>query len=494
MTEIDRRLYAAAQVRELDRRAIEEHGIPGYTLMRRAAAVAWNATRDRWPLLRSVAVVAGSGNNGGDGYEIARLAEDAGCKVRVCEVDTNAPRGDAATARAAWLGQGGIERFADVGEDFFKAELIVDAIFGTGLSRPPEGAALAAIEAIAKARRQGALVLAVDVPSGLQADTGAILGQAVRADLTVTFIGRKLGLHTGQGPACTGPVVFDALEVPAAVYGDIAPLARLLDAGDLRRWLPPRPRTAHKGDNGHVLVIGGDAGTIGAVLLAARAALRAGAGLISVATRAAHAPLLTAAQPELMCRGVEAAGELQTAIGRADVIAIGPGLGQGEWGRMACAEAFSAGKPLVVDADALNLLAQNPQRNEQWILTPHPGEAGRLLGISTAEVQADRVKAARELRQRYGGVALLKGAGTLVQGVDELVLCPYGNPGMGVGGMGDALTGIAAAFLAQGLNPESAAGAAALAHALAGDRAARDGERGLAPSDLIEALRAVVNP
>ena len=493
MAIIDRRLYAAAQVRELDRRAIEEHGIPGYTLMRRAAAAAWNAAHDRWPLLRAVAVVAGSGNNGGDGYEIARLAQNAGCEVRVCAIDERAPSGDGATARAAWLQQGSIQRFEQTDADFFKADLIVDAIFGTGLARSPQDAALAAIEAIAGARHSGAMVLAVDVPSGLQADTGAILGKAVHADLTVTFIGRKLGLHTGQGPACSGCIVFDALEVPEAVHADLVPLARLLDAGDLRRWLPPRPRTAHKGDHGHVLIVGGDAGTIGAVLLAARAALRAGAGLVSVATRAAHAALLTAAQPELMCRGVETAGELQTLIGRADVVAIGPGLGQAEWGRMACAEVFAAGKPLVVDADAQNLLAHAPQRNERWLLTPHPGEAGRLLGMSTAEVQADRIAAVRQLQQRFGGVVLLKGAGTLVQGM-ELVLCPYGNPGMGVGGMGDALTGIAAAFLGQGLDVEAAAAAAALAHALAGDRAARDGERGLTPSDLIQNLRAAVNP
>lgn len=491
--EIDRRLYAAAQVRELDRRAIQEHGIPGYTLMRRAAAAAWNAARERWPLTRSVVVLAGSGNNGGDGYEIACLARAAGCTVRVCEVDGRAPAGDAATARAAWLRQGGIERFGEVDAEFFSADLLVDAIFGTGLTRAPQGAALAAIEAMARARRVGAAVLAVDLPSGLLADSGAVPGDAVRADLTVTFIGRKLGLYTGQGPACCGRIVFDALEVPPAVHDGLAPLAELLDAADLRRWLPPRPRSAHKGDHGHVLIAGGDAGTIGAVLLAARAALRAGAGLVSVATRAAHAPLLTAAQPELMCRGVESAGELQTLIGRADVVAIGPGLGQGDWARMVCAEAFAAGRPLVVDADALNLLAHEPRVDPRWVLTPHPGEAGRLLGLPTAAVQADRVAAVRELQRRYGGVALLKGAGTLVQG-RELALCPYGNPGMGVGGMGDALTGIVAAFLGQGLDAESATRAAVLAHALAGDRAAGDGERGLTPSNLIDSLRAVVNP
>jgi NAD(P)H-hydrate epimerase len=315
----------------------------------------------------------------------------------------------------------------------------------------------------------------------------------VQADLTVSFIGRKLGLHTGRGPACCGRIVFDRLEVPDAVYEGMTPLATLMDPRQLQACLPPRPRTAHKGDNGHVLIVGGDAGTIGAALLAGRAALRAGAGLVSVATRAAHAPLLTAAQPELMCRGAESAGELQGLMARADVVAIGPGLGQGDWGRMACEAAFASGKPLVVDADALNLLAQRPQQSDRWVLTPHPGEAGRLLGLATAAVEADRVAAVKAIRQRYGGVALLKGAGTLVQGAD-LSLCPFGNPGMGTGGMGDTLTGIAAAFLGQGLPAETAAGAAALAHALAGDRAAAAGERGLTPSDLIEALRAIVNP
>lgn len=491
--DIERRLYAAAQVRELDRRAIEEQGIPGYTLMRRAAAAAWTAAHDRWPLLRTVSVVCGAGNNGGDGYEIARLARAAGCAVRVCATSDRAPQGDAASARAAWLEVGTVESLPPAGDDFFKAELLVDAIFGTGLTRPPQGAELAAIEAINAARAGGALVLAADLPSGLHADTGAELGRSVRADLTVTFIGRKPGLHTGQGPARTGAVLFDRLGVPDAVYEGLEPQAVLLDARDLRRWLPRRPRTAHKGDNGHVLLVGGDAGTIGAVLLAARAALRSGAGLVSVATRAAHAALLAAAQPELMSRGVESQGELQALIERADVVAIGPGLGQQDWGRMVRDAAFASGKPLVVDADALNLLAQQPRCNEQWVLTPHPGEAGRLLGIGTAQVQADRAAAARELRRRYGGAVLLKGAGTLVQG-GALSLCPYGNPGMGVGGMGDALTGIIAALIGQGLERETAAQAGALAHALAGDRAAGDGERGLTPSDLIEALRAVVNP
>jgi NAD(P)H-hydrate epimerase len=493
MDEISRRLYSAAQVRELDRRAIQDCGVPGYTLMRRAAAAAWGATRRRWPQARSVAVAAGGGNNGGDGYEIARLALAAGCSVRVCDLGGRAPQGDAATARQAWQREGTVRAWSEAGADFFEADLVIDAIFGTGLARPPEGEAAAAIAAINRAGAGGAGVLAVDLPSGLHADTGVVLGRAVRAALTVTFIGRKFGLHTGEGPEQAGQVVFDSLEAPLPVYENLEPLAGLLDQRDLEAWLPPRPRGAHKGDNGHVLVVGGDTGMTGAALMAARAALRAGAGLVSVATRAAHAAVLAAAQPELMVHGVESAGELRAMLKRADVVAVGPGLGQDLWGRMAWEELRACGKPMVVDADALNLLAVEPLNSAAWVLTPHPGEAGRLLGSSSAAVQADRAAAARGLRERYGGVAVLKGAGSLVQG-RSLHLCPYGNPGMGVGGMGDALTGIVAALLGQGLPPEDAACAGVTIHALAGDRAAGGGERGLLPSDLLAELRAVVNP
>jgi len=292
-----------------------------------------------------VAVVAGSGNNGGDGYEIARLALDAGCEVRVCEVDERLPKGDGATARAAWLQQGSIQRFESADAGFFHADLVVDAIFGTGLTRAPQGAALAAIEAMAQARKAGAMVLAVDVPSGLHADTGAVPGSAVQADLTVQLHRPQAGLHTGQGPACCGRIVFDALEVPEAVYWDLVPLAQLLDAGDLRRWLPPRPRTAHKGDNGHVLIVGGDAGTIGAVLLAAacRTARRCRPGQRGD-PRCARAPAdggAAGADVPRRGNGRRAANPDR----RADVVAIGPGLGQADWARMACAECSPRASP-----------------------------------------------------------------------------------------------------------------------------------------------------
>ncbi|MCX7062792.1 MAG: NAD(P)H-hydrate dehydratase [Gammaproteobacteria bacterium] len=487
------RLYSAASVRELDRRAIEVCGIPGYTLMQRAASAAWTAARWRWPNARRVAVFCGPGNNGGDGYEVARLARASGCAVQVFECESSARRGDAMTAREAWLEVGAVQRWS-ASADGIDADLIVDGLYGIGLSRAPSGDAAAAISAINAAHAAGAAVLALDVPSGLDADTGAAPGAVVAADLTVSFIAMKPGLRTGRGPAQTGTVELATLDVPAAVHDGMTPVASLFDNAELQGWLPKRSRTGHKGDHGHVLLIGGDHGMAGAILLAGRAALRAGAGLVTVATRAAHAATLTAAQPDLMVRGVETVAELAPLLARADVIAIGPGLGREAWGQAMFEAAIASALPKVVDADALNALAEAPRHRDDWLLTPHPGEAGRLLGVSTAEIQRDRFAAIRAVQQRFGGTVVLKGAGSVVHGPSSLRVCPYGNPGMGVGGMGDVLTGVAAAFVAQGLSLEAAAAAAVTAHALAGDAVAERGERGLIASDVVDALRAMVNP
>jgi NAD(P)H-hydrate epimerase len=482
--------YSAAQLRELERRAIAA-GVSGYTLMQRAAAAGFRELTRRWPKTHSLAVVCGSGNNGGDGYEMARLAHAAGMTVRVFQVSEEAAREEAAQARKAWLADGGkVEPYRN---QSLAADVIVDAIFGIGLSRAPEGPAQAAILAINAAHDRGAGVLAVDVPSGLDADRGGAPGDAVRADLTVTFIGRKLGLHSDLA----GQVVFDSLQIPPQVCDGVPAAAAGLTPDYLKQVLPRRRRNAHKGDMGHVLIVGGDESMGGAALMAASAALRAGAGLVSVATRALHCAALTAAQPELMCHALEEPRKLRGLIERATVLAIGPGLGRGEWGRAMWAQAQTASQPLVVDADGLNWLAdqglEGPAQREDWVLTPHPGEAARLLDRSTAQVQADRVAAVQALRKTFGGVAVLKGAGTLVQG-EALALCPHGNPGMAVGGMGDVLCGVIAGLMAQGLGCEVAARAGVLAHALAGDRAAAAGERGTLPGDLLNELRPLLNP
>lgn len=488
MDDISARLYSAEQVRELDRRAITA-GTPGYDLMQAAARACWKEVRWRWPDTRRIHVFCGSGNNGGDGYEFARIAQANGCEVRCWQVGPPSAIGDARTARDTWIDYEGHAQPWDASINLSYGDLIIDAIFGTGLRRPLEGAERGAVETI---NASGLPVLAVDIPSGLNADTGEVMGVAVRAHATVTFIGRKLGLYRGAGPAHAGEIAFDALEVDASLHEGLAPVCRLMQREQLKAWLPPRAHDAHKGRHGRVLILGGERGTMGAALLAARGALRGGAGLVSVATRAEHAALMTAAQPELMCSGVETTAQLLPLLDAADVVVAGPGMGQDSWGRAMLSCVIERKLPLVMDADALNLLAQEPVKCDNWVLTPHPGEAARLLGISNAQVQQDRVGAAQALREKFGGVVVLKGAGSLVQG-ESLQLCPFGNPGMAVGGMGDVLAGLIGALAGQGLALENAAAAGVLAHALAGDSAARDGERGLLPSDLINTLRRTLN-
>ena len=490
MSDPRRHLHTAAQVRELDRRAIAG-GIGGYELMQRAARACWRLLAGRGARTDAIVIVCGPGNNGGDGYEIARLAKADGRDVQVFSVGGLPRDGDAKRACQAWREDGGgIAAFAG---SLPPADWVVDAVFGTGLSRALSSEALDAVRAIHIAKRNGARVLAVDVPTGLDASTGALAsGEAVHADLTVSFIGQKLGLYTGDGPAVCGERHFDDLAVVA--HDDVPPAAHLQSEADLRTWLAPRSRTAHKGDHGHVLIVGGNHGMMGAALIAARAALRSGAGLVSVATRDAHVAALTAAQPELMCRGGDDVVSLRPLLRKVDVIAIGPGLGTDDWARTLLSAALDSGKPLVIDADALNLLAGEPVTLNDAILTPHPGEAARLLGCRNAAVQGDRLAALHAIEQRFGATVVLKGAGTLVSGPSCPAVCPYGNPGMAVGGMGDALTGIIVALRGQGLDAHHAAQTAVLVHALAADRAAARGERGLLPSDVVAELRTIVNP
>lgn len=493
MSELPHQLYRAADVRALDRIAIGQHGIPGLTLMTRAGAAVFGAVRRRWPRARRLAVVCGSGNNAGDGYVVARLARAAGWQVDVYQIgERGRLTGDALAAFTA-LGGAGVAPQPLAGQRLDQVDVVIDALLGIGLDREVTGAWRAAIEAI---NASGRPVVAIDVPSGLDADTGAVMGVAVRAALTVTLIGLKRGLFTGAGPACCGEVVFDALQVPDEAYQHVGCDTHRFAAHRIAELLPPRPRDAHKGCFGHVLVVGGDDGMPGAVRMAGAAAARIGAGLVTLATRAAHAPALTQARPELMCHGVETAPQLRALMARATVIAIGPGLGRSDWSAQMLAQALDSRLPLVLDADALNLLAAAPERRANWVLTPHPGEAARLLAIATARVQQDRFAAARALQQRYGGVTVLKGAGTLVcDGEGPLTLCDAGNPGMAGGGMGDVLTGVIAGLIAQQLAPRAAAAAGVWLHAAAADAAARrGGERGMLASDLMPHLRRLVNP
>lgn len=480
-------LYTVAQVRALERDAIAALGGASFKLMQRAGAAALASLRRRWPQAHRLTVFCGPGNNGGDGFMLAALAGESGLQVHVIALDAHA-HGDAALAREAWIQTGGTIAAWQAGQVLPEADVLVDALYGIGLDRALQGPAVEVVEFI----NAGATpVLALDVPSGLDADTGHVPGVAVRADLTVTFIAHKRGVHTGHAADCVGALELATLDVPRTLANATPADARTLRAA----CLAPRPRYANKGRNGHVLVIGGAVGMGGAVQLAGLGALRAGAGLVSLATAPAHAAMLNLVHPELMSHAVAGVADLPPLLERASVLALGPGLGHGEWSQALWQAAIDTAKPLVVDADGLNLLATAPRRfAAPVVLTPHPGEAARLLGTNVDGVEADRYAAVRELARRYAAVVVLKGAGSLVaDSSGRVAVCPWGNPGMAAGGMGDLLTGIVAALLAQGCVPWEAACLGVGLHARAGDLAARDGERGMLPTDLLQPLRRLGN-
>lgn len=496
------RLYTADQIRALDRCAIEAHNIPGITLMKRAGLFALDTLLARWPQPTLITVICGSGNNGGDGYIVAGAAAQRGLPVRVVSLGAlEKLTADGQRARAFAEAQGvAMTPFGD--NTGFADGVLVDALLGIGVAGEVREATRVAIQAI---NRSGLPTLALDIPSGLCSDTGCELGVAVRAQVTASFIGLKRGLYTGRGPAVCGDIVYSDLGVPDAVYDAAHASAVRLELSVVCRSLQPRQRDAHKGHFGHVLVIGGDNGYGGAVAMAAEAALRVGAGLVSVATRAQHVPALLARRPELMVNGVASGQELEPLLSGPTHLVIGPGLGRSPWSEQMLQQALNSGLPMVVDADALNILAVGRigcggVDTRSWVLTPHPGEAARLLGVTTAQVQQDRFAAAQNLWQRYPGTVLLKGAGTLLydgenSGAQPLfAICTQGNPGMASGGMGDVLSGVIGGLMAQGLTPADAARLGACVHGAAADRAAAvGGERGLLATDLMPHLRRLVN-
>jgi NAD(P)H-hydrate epimerase len=495
-TVLPRQLYCAAKVRQLDGIAIQQHGIPGFELMRRAGRAAYELLQSKWPAARCIAVFCGAGNNGGDGYIVAARAAQLGLDVRLYMlVAAERLQGDARRAYDRAV-EAGVKPQAWHGADFAGTDVIVDGLLGTGISGAVRENYQRVINAINQA---GVPVLALDIPSGLCSDTGAILGDAVSATCTISFIGLKQGLLTGGGRTCSGELHFHDLGVPVEVLQSVAADSSRLDVQDLKHCLAPRSRVAHKGRYGHVLVIGGDYGMGGAAALAARAAGRSGAGLVSLATRPEHIPGVMAQAPEVMSYGVNSGQELEPLLQRPSVIVIGPGLGRQPWGEQMLQKAWAAGKPLVVDADALNIISESSvvgdARRQDWVITPHPGEAARLLGRAPGELQDDRFAAVRDLQCEFGGAVVLKGSGTLIaDGSGALALCPYGNPGMASGGMGDVLSGVVGGLLAQGLAIGDSARLAVLVHARAADMAAASGgERGLLASDLLPWIRRLVN-
>jgi NAD(P)H-hydrate epimerase len=484
-------LYDCNALRVLETRAAVACAGGESALMERAGQSAWRYLLEHWPQAQRIVVACGPGNIGGDGYILDAFAQGSGRDVRV--VQLGAPHSELAQrACAGYLAGGGhVEQFDGA---LPAADLVVDALFGIGLSRALDPVAVAMVEAI---NAQPAPVFALDVPSGVDATRGRVEGAAVVATRTLQFVAAHRGLVTGRALDHVGKLDLASLEIDARVFAGVPRAATWLRGDVLADWLRPRRRDSHKGDSGHVLCIGGEAGSGGAVMLCAQAALRCGAGLVSVATRSEHVSPSLAHCPEAMVHAVETADALAPLLARATVVAIGPGLGQSPWGRLLLELALASHKPLLLDADALNMIAASALALPAGaILTPHPGEAARLLGIATSDVQADRFDAARRLADTFQCVVVLKGAGTIVVAPGEIPrVISAGNPGMAVGGMGDVLTGVIAALRAQGFAPFEAASCGALLHATAGDAAAGEGgERGLLPSDLFAPLRRHANP
>lgn len=484
-------LYTIFQIRLLEKMAVEQFQIEEFTLMKTAGKAAFDHLVLNWPNANKIHVICGSGNNAGDGLILAYHAKKADYDVIVHHLDNLERLSPCASKAFIYCQENNIECLPFDSDLIATGDVGVDALLGIGIKEKVRSTYAKVIDDINKLRVP---ILSIDVPSGLDADTGTVLGHAVKATHTITFIGLKQGLFTHDGKDYSGTIHLSTLDLPDRCYEAVPYSAKLLVEKDVST-IARRPSNSQKGDFGHVLIIGGDSGMAGAARLAAEAALRSGAGLVSVATHPENAAIICARYPEIMCHEITEASELESLLERATVVVLGPGLGQRDWGRHLFQAALGHSLPMIIDADGLNLLGKNPVCQPHWIMTPHPGEASRLLGLKAAkEVQADRFMAITSLIG-YGGVWVLKGAGTLVAEKESVIsVCPYGNAGMASGGMGDALSGVIGGFVAQRLGVLKAAELGVLVHALAGDEVAeRSGQVGMVASDLIEMIPTVID-
>jgi ADP-dependent NAD(P)H-hydrate dehydratase / NAD(P)H-hydrate epimerase len=497
-----RPVVTAAEMRALERTTIDELGLPAAILMETAGrAVADAALRMLGGARGHVAVVCGPGNNGGDGFVAARVLRDRGVEAVVYLVAMrDAVRGDARLHLEVLERAGGVvrmlatpEQLAALATRVGDASLVIDALFGTGLARPIEGHLGDVVAMMQRAER----VLAVDIPSGLDADTGRILGAAVIAERTVTMAALKIALVSAPGFARAGEVEVADIGVPASLIAASSHRISAVEAGDVARWLPRAQPVEHKGRRGHVLVVGGSPGMRGAARLAATAALRAGAGLCTVAADGDFD-----APDPVMTRSLAAGAALGRLLADRDAIVIGPGIGNTPSSAARTREVLAAGAPAVLDADALNALAGDPAAIAgavgPVVITPHPGEASRLLGTTVAGIEADRIAAARALAAATRAVVVLKGARTIVcdgaAGEGHCSINTTGGPALATGGSGDVLAGAIGALLAQGMSAIDAARAGVHVHGAAGDALARvHGDRGVLSSDLPEAIAAAIH-
>ncbi len=498
------KLALAEQMRELDRLAIEERGYPGCQLMEIAGYATACGIMQLQCVEHEAAVFCGSGNNGGDGFVIARYLARADWKVEVFLLsDPEKLRGDArlnyerlenCPVKKFMLDADGLEDFAA----FWKGRgVVVDALFGTGLARDLDGIYRQAVETINKV---SGFKVAVDIPSGLSADSGHVLGVAVKADATWTYGLRKLGMHTYRGPELCGDIKLVDIGIPSDLIENQGLNHFLISENDARSGVKARDRLSHKGNFGHLLLIAGSADKPGAALMAAEAALRAGVGLLTLASHPVAAIAAVGRAPEAMTAQYSTPAELRDMLPELikgkTALAVGPGWGceaeKYEILLQLCRDFEGA---LLLDADALTLISGRERRpwieraeaGKTTIITPHPGEAARLLEVKHAGIVEDRAWAVRELAFRFGAVAVLKGAATLVCRDGMVFVNPSGNPGMACGGSGDVLTGIAGAFAACGGDALDYMIRAVYLHGLAGDMAAAaKGQGGMKATDLIQ--------
>lgn len=501
-------LYVAEQVTELDNLVMQHQGISASVLMKRAGRAAFELLSEQWPQTKVLHIFCGSGNNAGDGYILAALAQQRHLQVHVWYLsDPEQLLGAAQQAYQYALREGvtccvfNAAKFLDMQLMQPQETVLVDALLGTGVTGELRDTYIDAVRAMNAAKEAHTWpIVAMDIPTGVNPDTGAVTSVAVIADTTMSFIGQKQGLFTGAGRVHSGERVFSTLEVEDEWLHLVNPTTRIIDFEKAIVLLPMRGLAAHKGDCGHVLVVGGDVGVSygygGAPIMAAQMALRCGAGLVSVATQPAFVSAALARQPELMVAGIENGQALLPLLEKVSGIVIGTGLGQSAWSEQLFYQAVQMNdKPMVIDADALHLLAQTrfsslvstPVKERQWILTPHPGEAAALLGVTIADIQIDRLAAAQRIQQQYGGAVILKGAGTVVvTSAGAQWICNAGSPAMASGGMGDVLSGLLGSLLVQGMAIDQAALLGTVAHSIAADLAVIEvGQRGLLATDII---------
>ncbi|MCW8109172.1 NAD(P)H-hydrate dehydratase [Alteromonas ponticola] len=491
-TSLPYKLYRADQVRDNERTAAENSGCDMFALMQRAGASVFRQCEQLVPEADVILVLVGQGNNAGDGYIAATHLKNAGRQVILCAVEPDRElEGDAGRAQAYWLSTGGkIESFSN--QYLQQADLVIDALLGTGINSAIRKEFSLIIDDV---NASDIPVLSIDVPSGLDANTGQSLGRCVQADVTLTLVGIKLGLTTGAGKQSCGKLVFDDLGIGNAFKSLARASASALTIEQFDS-MKPRDIHSHKGSYGRLLCVGGNKGTAGAIRLSSEAALRSGAGMVRTYVHSGSVIQVSAGRPELMVTDED----LEHALEWSTCVVIGPGLGQDDWAdeafQMTLKHCQQHAKPLVIDADALNLLSKQATAYtiNDCIITPHAGEAARLLGVSVDDVEGERFNYARQCAQRYHALCVLKGAGTIIDNESTAWVCSHGNPGLATAGSGDVLSGILGALLAQGMSTELACKYGVTLHAKAGDNIAQShGQRGMIASDLFDAVRTLLN-